>query len=337
MMFGGSEISQNNIGLMGIGGQYNEEYLSAMPYGPEVYNRAKPKLEYAGLGQFLFELRDLPRQLKQTSEFFKDAYKSLKGDFSSSMMRPQRVADDFLNHQFGWVPFIGDLVKAYDTYQRSASIDEQLTKDNGQWIKRSRVVEHTESVSDAYRAIDNSHPYVWPVLNGFQYVASGSHTDFHVEKSSRVWFEAQFRYYRPEFDRGKPYYSDWYGTMNRAITKYGLRVSPALIWKVTPWSWLADWFSNIGENLSYMTSQLYDGMVSRYAYVMKTTHTAVVNTSVINFPPFGTPSFRGQWYQYLVTKDRREAPSPYGFSTTWDDLSPKQLAILAALGISKGA
>jgi hypothetical protein len=42
-----------------------------------------------------------------------------------------------------------------------------------------------------------------------------------------------------------------------------------------------------------------------------------------------------EWNRIIETKQRDKAESPYGFNLKWESLSPFQLAILAALPISK--
>jgi len=74
-----------------------------------------------------------------------------------------------------------------------------------------------------------------------------------------------------------------------------------------------------------------DNLAAKYAFIMRHTSTRVVNDTTLYTVNGDKNLF---WYQDIETK-HREAASPYGFNLTWDNFSPSQLAILAALGISK--
>jgi hypothetical protein len=114
----------------------------------------------------------------------------------------------------------------------------------------------------------------------------------------------------------------------------GLSLTPDIVWNLTPWSWAVDWFSNTGDVISNLTDWATDGLVLRYGYVMEhtitsDTYTYSGNTGLIDgnvrVPPLTLVT---------ETKIRRRA-NPFGFGITWDGLSPRQLAITAALGLTR--
>jgi hypothetical protein len=92
---------------------------------------------------------------------------------------------------------------------------------------------------------------------------------------------------------------------------------------------MGDVLSNISDHLEY-------GLVLRYGYIMEKTtisYTYSCDRSIvledgqeITIPPITFVT---------ETKVRRKA-NPFGFGLSWEGLSPIQLAIAGALGISRG-
>jgi hypothetical protein len=108
----------------------------------------------------------------------------------------------------------------------------------------------------------------------------------------------------------------------------GLRISPSLLWEVTPFSWLFDWFGNIGDILANAEDADLYSLVSRNAFLM--------GRSDIRFDfeaqrTCGRNVFQETWPYSFVRKQRVKA-SPYGFNVQFGDLSAKQIGILGALG-----
>jgi hypothetical protein len=152
-----------------------------------------------------------------------------------------------------------------------------------------------------------------------------------TETTRNRWFSGAFTYYLP---------SDYStrGAMARQLAMakktIGLSLTPDVVWNLAPWSWAADWFFNVGDVLSNVTDWATDGLVMKYGYMME--HTRSVNTYYYS-------GFTGLKSGHAVptplslvveTKQRRKA-NPFGFGLTWGGLSPRQLSILAALGITK--
>jgi len=116
------------------------------------------------------------------------------------------------------------------------------------------------------------------------------------------------------------------------MTNYGVRISPSNVWRATPWTWLIDWGINVGRNLDRVSEYLLDGVVAKYLYLMHHQKQRFVLKQTL---PFLTGTVVLEFYRDVETKQRKEAGSPYGFDSPWESLSPKKLAILAALGLSR--
>jgi hypothetical protein len=142
----------------------------------------------------------------------------------------------------------------------------------------------------------------------------------------------EFTYYRPEFDATRSdYESNWKEAM-RLVSIYGARINPSFLWKITPWTWLFDWFAGFGTYLDRIQSYFLDGVVSKYMYIMEHSTKESLHTIDVNWKT-GVSTF--SWSNVVETKQRELAESPFSYSLPVGGLSPKQLAILTALGLSR--
>jgi hypothetical protein len=113
----------------------------------------------------------------------------------------------------------------------------------------------------------------------------------------------------------------------------GVRITPDVLWELTPWSWLADWEANIGVNITNATALGHDNLALRWGYLMRTTHyTHYLSTST--FPSYGgfERPIHSTW---RITKKERIRSTPFGFSLNPDGFTNQQWAILGALGMTR--
>jgi hypothetical protein len=316
----------------------NSAFPDITAYHNKAWDLLLPKVEKAGTSQFLYELRDLPGMLKTTSRGFHDVWSSMGGREGLPVMHPKSVADHFLNHQFGWVPFVNDLIKFYDAYQRSDEYIARITRDNGRWVKRKVMVDKLFSDVLLRRDYD---PMLSPTGENMNQISSQRQIDgipcwgfcdTRLQSETTVWAEGSFTYYRPEFDPSLLGFSSRWSNTKRLLDLYGARINPSVLWKITPWSWLIDWFTSLGRNIQIATAWAQDSVASKYAYIMRS-DSETVRQSHIRFFQSG-PLFIS-WDRSRVIKQRVDAGSPYGFNLSWDHLSPTQFAILGAIGISR--
>lgn len=313
-------------------------------YCSQVYAKLRPQIEQAGIGVALAELRDLPRMLKTTSNGFHIIWGSLGGSpgaFNSrnpllASMRPKSVADHYLNIQFGWVPFLKDLSDLDRVLSNSRMYMERVERNNNTWVRRVRTIDHQESVTRITGgAYSGCEPIVDPFLARLvtnNYGTGRAHYTLDEEVFTRVWAAGQFKFYRPEFDRSLPSSNTAWGEMQRLRTLLGARITPSVVYKATPWTWLADWFSNVGNTVQRLSDAGEDQVASRYMYLMHHKLRRLVLRSTIHFH---SGDVTMTWSRNIDVKQRGEAPSPYNFCLDWSHLTPKQLTILAALGITR--
>jgi len=308
--------------------------------GSQAYARLRPQLEKAGLMVALREAKDIPRMLETTASNFNLSWIGMGGSKTSQLMHPKSVADNFLNHHFGWVPFIKDLRQFHDVFQNSEKYISQISRDNNSWIKRTRVMQHTEtSVLHSKGGITGAcSPWIgafpWNMCRSQNVPGLGNvmaQWNIHEENLTHVWGTGLFKYYRPEFDLSNPDYSSQWNDLQRRLLIYGARISPSNVWKSTPWTWLIDWFSNVGDHIDLLNDIAIDGVVSKYMYVMRhAVRRFVLRTQIF----YWQSHINLEWSRIVDTKQRQRAWTPYGFNLFGKDLSAKQWAILGALGVS---
>lgn len=292
-------------------------------YGPTAWAKFAPGKPAASLGQFLGELHEVPRMLKTTTYNFYNMWKRLnKLAPLSAKNIPKELANEWLNFNFGWRPFVNDLRSFYRTWNNHDKLLKQIMRDNGQWVHRKGSVLASED--DVSTTVLTSHSHL-PSLVGISNIAgNGSNTRITVSDTLKVWFAGRFRYYIP--DCGSV---TWKAKAVGHL--FGAYPTPDLVYELTPWSWLIDWYTNVGDNFKNLTNGWADNLTAKYAYVMGTTTRKATVQSYYNL--LTAPSTLS-WDYEIISKKRDEA-SPFGFHLDFGDFSDYQWSILAALGLSR--
>jgi hypothetical protein len=309
-------------------------------YDSRAWDELKPRVSKASLAQFIYELKDLPGQLETSANLLANSWRSFGGGYSGVVMHPKSVADNFLNHEFGWVPFISDLYNLFDVYSQSEKYISDLVAQNNTWVRKSRVLEQSDTEKLEHRGYSSGTDpssgsfQIGGICNSYQLdgLPCKGHFDIRSRISSRVWAVGSFKYYRPEFDSSLADFASEWNNAGRLLTLYGMRINPTLIYKVTPWTWAVDWFSQFGKFIQRQDDFISDGIVSRFLYVMRETKRFMTKTSHLNF--ISSPVTLN-WRRTFSMKQRKVADSPYGFDLTWNNLSIRHWSILAAIGITR--
>lgn len=306
---------------------------SMLAYHPLV-DSLRPKLNHASTGQTLAEISQVPRMLQNSARDFHDAWRFAGGSPSTKLMSPKGAADSFLGVQFGWFPFINDIRDICDLVNNYDEILGRRTSKNDRWDHRERVL-HEETEENILAQGDGMkcQPNAW-WLDTLLTPSGGWTKRFtYTERDShRVWASGDYKFYRPEFDMSKSDYGSGLNQIRRVSTLLGTNMSPSLLWKVTPWTWLADWFGNVGRIIDSVSAAGLDGVVSKNVFLMMSRRREIVLTQALNMAsgPIGF-DFR----RVITSKQRGHALTPYQFSLLPGDLSAKQWSILGALGLSK--
>lgn len=300
---------------------YSNYSENAAVYGATCWNRFKPNRPSMGLAQAYAELKDFGSMFKP----FMDAFKGIRKTHPTS----KDAGSDYLNWQFGWKPFIGDLKRFLEL---SLNVDKKLNfliKNNGKWLKRKGTLKAERDVNSW---TENSR--LTPILASRYYATPTQMNPCKVNQTitTDVWFAARMKYFIPDTSWDKSKYSTgWRKKLLRRI--YGLEITPSLVWELTPWSWFADWFGNFGDCLSNLTD--VGELVTSGAWVMEhrnlETEYCQEQTLLVNN---GSSLVKATAKIVQECKERAVA-SPFGFGLTGESFTPSRVAILAALGLSR--
>lgn len=304
-------------------------------FAQQAYARVAPTSVVFDAANFLGELRErLPHlgleTLKDSSRFFRS------------------LGSDYLNVEFGWKPFIRDLINA-------AKAIETATRElpqQGQRVHRRYSVPtiETNGSTTSFGQFDvdlragQSFP-VGLIPTGFPIPSKvmGYQTPFNSSVSNlqyssdyaakRVtkdrWFEGEFSSFYPlDFDP-----SDYFKRLDVLVNT---DVTPEVLWNLTPWTWLVDWNLRIGDSISANQLRANDLLVMHYGYAME--RSVYTTTTSLYGPTLNVGDTTPLRASSIIrtTRKLRIRANPYGFTVGGTSgLSASQLAILAALGLTK--
>ncbi len=303
--------------------------ISLAGWGAKGYNRGLPVHDELNFGQYIGEMKDAGQMLSSTYNFF--------SQFASSAFSGRSAkfwSEAYLNYQFGWAPFLNDLKSVLDAQQRLARRVDWIRKHNGKNIKRKFTLSQ-DSFTELDSQTENTSLVMQPIISRFAPTSGGaarSVTYKHVK--NRIWFAGCFTFHVPNTDLVGPV-----GSFRMATMLSGLAPDMNLIYKLTPWSWLFDWFSSAGAAVNnwHLMNQYFQ--VARYAYVMRSVEieyrTYAFQRVMTGQVPNLVPTLVSASAKTKLVRKQREVASPYGFGFTWDGLNPFQMSILTALGITR--
>jgi hypothetical protein len=284
--------------------------------GTTAIARTIPTNPVVSLATFFGELREgFPRLIG--SDFFKHRPgKTLK-----------KGSNEFLNWEFGWKPLISDLRKWIYAARQGDKLWEQFLRDSGRRVRRDYSFPETKVVTETSDTGVPQPAIVLPIWQGGNNVFPRTRRETVTRKS---WFSGAFTYHA---DVDPDVLRTWKGHLQRLQKLYGVKITPDVVWNLAPWSWAVDWFTNTGDVITNISRFAEDDLVMPYGYMMETS-IKEVTYDMLDVTPIGyhiphlTQTFTN------TVKIRRQA-TPYGFGVELGDLTPRQLAIIAALGLSR--
>jgi len=268
-----------------------EHPVSNVQAATEVLFRTNPN-KYAINGPVSFlELRELPSLLK------------LQGDNII-----ENAAGGYLSWQFGWKPLISDLKKLLDfngLVNKKVGEIHALYQKGGLHRGRSFGTVHTEH-SETFGPV-----YSWQGKS----MSLNMSVTTSVEKWATVrWHPSSL----PPKDNA---------AIRRAAIRivYGLELSASNVWEAIPWSWLIDWFSNVGTYLAAHNNVV--PVVPSTPCIMART------TTVRKFRPIFTNCKFDGGYGHNTLQSKSRILQGAGLSATMPFLTARQLSILGSLAI----
>lgn len=179
------------------------------------------------LPTFIYELRELPAMIR-------DAGNAVRTGFKTAAKNPGGA---YLSYSFGWSPLISDLRKLINLGQEIDKRAEQLKR----WKRQNRA-EGSLGSSTAF-STDSKR-----VSNG-RAVFNCSVDYFH---KTRAWYTAKFTEFNTSALRDN-------GSLSSFATALGSRQPLSTVWNSLPWTWLIDYFVNVGSFIAaYNNTAYYD-------------------------------------------------------------------------------
>lgn len=294
-------------------------------YETAAINRTIPTHPVAGLATALGELRRDGLPSLSGSELLKNRTHDLR----------KSVGSEYLNLEFAWKPLISDLSKTLYAVNQAGAIWRQLERDSGRIVRRSYVFPVETSVATK---VDYGGNYTMDWTGQFSGSTelklqpyAGQNLVQSLTNTREVYLKAGYSYYLPGSDSSPV--GKLYGFENKVNSLLGTRLTPEVVWNLAPWSWLADWNANIGDNIANASRLSSDGLVIRWAYLMVKDSTRWDYTlSGVRFN--GGPTITESGSSTSVRKVRIQA-SPFGFGLNPNSFTGRQWAILAALGMTQ--
>lgn len=302
--------------------------------GPEALRKTRPTKSSSELSRALAELMlSLPRIPFEAL--------SKSGPLNIRQLGA-KGANEYLNLVFGWSPTVSDFLKIFKAAVHSGEIITQYILDSGRNVRRSLEWEPVvTNVTKASLAVSDS--IAWPLIS------SGVHTDLRRDangvarslnvKPTQVEERTQVSY---RFSGAWTYWLDDDSSPINTVRRtarladkiLGIGFDLETLYEIAPWTWLLDWFVNVGDVIAVNNALANDSLVLRYGYLTrKTTVTRTYSNPGYQF----LTGFVGPVYATIrTTETRRDRATPYGFGLNTEAFTATQWAILAALGMTGG-
>jgi hypothetical protein len=239
----------------------------------------------------------------------------------------RKAGDELLNIEFGIKPLIGDIQGTAKAIVESAERIKQLERDSGRLVRRKfNFPDREETFATRATGVVPagwSNSYLWQDHSKNERLTT---TTFETKR----WFSGAFTYY---LNLGERQRSQLYAAADNARLLLGVKLDAEVLWNLAPWSWLADWFGNVGDIATNISHFSRDGLVMPYGYLM--CQTSVQKRAVSTYhwkDPMGPKTVVDELG--FIRKQRRPA-NPFGFGLTDLVLDTRQTSILAALGITR--
>lgn len=270
--------------------------------------------------------------LQTLIELYREGLPKLIGSatWKAGVLRARDAGHEYLNVEFGFKPLANDIAKFMATVVDCDRLIRQYERDSGRLVRRRMSFPPERSI-DVSKRSDN----VYVTVPSSSLLTDPSSTNqgstYRIrEVEVRRWFTGAFCYHIPDYNNNRyaarPH-------MSQAERLLGLELTPEVLWELAPWSWAVDWFTNLGDVISNLTSWFQDGLVLKYGYIME--HSKCSDTYVyIGQTKFWSGSSPAPVTFVTETKQRQRA-TPFGFGVLLSALTDRQKAIAAAIAVQQ--
>lgn len=274
--------------------------------------RTNPSRPHVQLPVSLFELRELPKLIKQTGELLRDGHNIIVKHARPSSPGKQG-SSAYLSWQFGWKPILSDLSKLVDF----TSIADKRFKELQTLFDKGGITRRYQYQTDTVES--RTSGLIETGLTLINGVTCRTTT-------RKVWGTVRWKANPGLYPKSSEHLRSYARTLILGCDNSQLA---AELWEAMPWSWLIDWFTDIGDYLQASNNSL--AHLAGSPNIM--THTKTTITVQPTNPPIwvGLP---GSFSGYRETKQRQLGViSP--ISATLPVFTNRQLSILGALNVLK--
>jgi len=246
----------------------------------------------------------------------------------------------FLENVFGWTPMLKDINAAIQVLTTIDSLlfPEDSTRRNFKRVIHERFGTLTGNVALGSGAVlagsmSADERSIFVNANQGTYFASPgtAPTVFTARETIDVRVTARFNTSMVPSAQSNGY-------LDKLQVLLGLQLTPQVLWDITPWSWLVDWFGNIGSVVENLSNIHASNLILNYAYATfrREAVSGVWAKPVLSGSSSGWQSLSGDFItEYTTVQKVRLRASPYGFGTALSSLNPNQWAVLTALGLAR--
>lgn len=290
-----------------------------------VTNPGRPQML---LPVFLYEIKDIPDMLK----FAWEALLKLEKFSSYDIRHLERLmpyatlrnAKSYAKYMaaanvglaFGWEPLIRDLGSIIDTVLGIEKRREEFNRlHSGRGLKRRIRLDEREFKSE------RASVAIWS--------RDGTTLTSPVQRVAGVKRWATVRWKPSQYTPSLTDLSD--ADLRQMMLGVNLNSLPSIIWEATPWSWLADYFTNLGDLVASTNNSCH--VICTSCCIMSHRHVTVTAPS----KEFFGGAVKLSAYEYRWEQKRRTVgmpiPSPeFGLPF----LNGRQLSVLGSLAITRG-
>lgn len=246
------------------------------------------------------------------------------------------AGDEFLNAIFGWDPLVQEVRSFASTVRNAHDLLKQYHENAGTNVHQGFRFPVKES-REEFVVLTKAKAEAGTGWSGTSFSHPGSEANVlrTLTESTDIWFKGLFTYSVPSQSDS---WKSMFARGSDADHLFGTSLTPDLLWDIAPWSWAVDWFSNVGDVLTNISNFSSAGQVMRYGYLMEHKRSHVSYTMDRSSLYLGQDpdliEVEPPYMEFVNESKVRRVASPYGFGITLDSLSPVQIAIAAALGIS---
>jgi hypothetical protein len=284
-------------------------------WGAIAYDRMKPTKPLFSLFNMIYELKDLRGQLQQLERGFA---RNLSG-----------FGQYYLSQVFGWMPLVSDVLTLLNHQQKLQKRIDWLLRNEGKWISRQVKLYEKETI---LWSNDWTHQY-----NSFEQSFTtqfyNSVPRFRQTQSvvDRIWATAQFKYFLPDAPPGVQFKKNHLKAALRGF--HGIRMHQ--LYDAIPWTWLLSWCVDLSRVLENCDAGVADSLAARRFCIMREQVARGSQFAEGNFRGVGGSNVAHSSSSYAESHLKTRVLGNPFYPANPNSLSPGQLAVLGALGMSK--